>query len=381
MDRSKPNGIHQMVPSFAQYDAIGLHVQAIQKNLKQLGYESNIYFEKARSDTASLSMHYPHYRPRSSPKNIVIYHHSTSSAIPFFLFELQDYVIHVYHNITPPIYFDRINDTDALEECKNGLRQLNIVRILAQESWTVSQYNAGELSQHGIMDAEVFPLMRDYTRLSRIQPSGKVLWRFRDGKTNFLFVGRVTPNKCQHELIIALKAYQNLYNKNARLILVGGVSPNYLKSIQNTADQLGIKICMSYLEGHSSDADVLILGQLSDNDLAAFYEVSHLFMCFSEHEGFCVPLVEAMNFNLPILAHQSTAIPETMGRAGILIDKARPREFLPVMHDLVSNQDLRRSIKNHSQRQARNYTTDKLDQEFLSVLNKSLARFEQRNIQ
>jgi glycosyltransferase involved in cell wall biosynthesis len=135
----------------------------------------------------------------------------------------------------------------------------------------------------------------------------QLMQQLQDGKTNLLFIGRISPNKRQEHLLEAFTHYLTM-DREARLILVGGgdVNDPYYHHILNTIKKLRLT------------RYVMLPGQVNDAQLLAFYRTAHLFWSMSEHEGFCVPLVESMWFDVPILAYKSSAIPETLGEAGLM---------------------------------------------------------------
>jgi glycosyltransferase involved in cell wall biosynthesis len=83
---------------------------------------------------------------------------------------------------------------------------------------------------------------------------------------------------------------------------------------------------------------------VSDEELVAFYEIADLFLCASEHEGFCVPLVEAFHKQVPVLAYAATAVPHTMDGAGVLFDDKDPRHVAALMDAILSDPTLEDAI-------------------------------------
>lgn len=158
--------------------------------------------------------------------------------------------------------------------------------------------------------------------------------QLQDGKRNLLFVGRYAPNKCQHRLVAVFAHYLTL-DPDARLILVGNGDPqdSYVQHLQQTIDHYGIR------------ERVLLPGHITDAQLHAYYRTAHLFWSMSEHEGFCVPLIEAMWFDVPILAYKSSAIPETLDEAGILLtDPSDPRAMAAAAKLLARDPELRAKV-------------------------------------
>ena len=148
-----------------------------------------------------------------------------------------------------------------------------------------------------------------------------------------LFVGRVIPNKKVEDLIRFFLVYHSCYNPRSRLLLVGAQSgfERYLASLHGLVATLGA-------------AHVHFIGHVSDAELAAYYEVADLFLCASEHEGFCVPIVEAFYEEVPVLAYAATAVPATMDGAGVLYDEKDPVHVATLMDAVVSNTALRDAI-------------------------------------
>jgi glycosyltransferase involved in cell wall biosynthesis len=162
---------------------------------------------------------------------------------------------------------------------------------------------------------------------------------FDDEKTNFLFVGRVIPNKCFHDLIKVFAFYQKYIDRNSRLLLVGewvGFE-KYYQALVRMVDELGL-------------VDVVFTGHVEDNELCSYYRVADLFICLSEHEGYCVPLIEAFHFGVPVMAFDAGAVPETLHDAGILIREKRIDEIAHMAHTIVSNPEMSESIINGQDR-------------------------------
>ncbi len=369
---AKIRRIDQMLPCFAEYDAIGGHVKRISEMLNQRGYESTIYTEVELHQTKNAAKLLVHHKP--DPCAITLYHHSTGTALTQYLTHVPGYKIVDYHNITPCEYYDFIQDEPASRSCRNGLLGLDILSLFAHEAWADSTHNTGDLLDSGIKRCEVLPIMRDYSHLAGIDPESALLHKLDDGKLNLLFVGRVTPNKCQHELLLLTKAYSICRKKPARLILIGGISPGYYAKIVKIADALGLKIARDLTSQEALRADVLLLGQTTDREMATLYRASDYFVCLSEHEGFCVPLVEAMFFGLPIIANRSTAIPETLGDGGVLVDKTMTPEFVKTTLDWFDNAEVRVTLRERALKRAQGFAWPKLEARFDAVLSAAVDR-------
>jgi glycosyltransferase involved in cell wall biosynthesis len=225
-----------------------------------------------------------------------------------------------------------------------------------------SPFNARELEMRGFRDPTVLPIAIDPQKWSG-NPDPKLMDELQDGRTNIIFVGRIAPNKKQDDLITSFNHYLDL-DPAARLILLGKAEQgdayaNYLLDL----------IASLKLE----DA-VTFTGNIDNAQLAAYYRTAHLFWSMSEHEGFCVPLVEAMWFDVPVLAYNSSAVPETLAAAGILFnDKSQPRQLAALAHVLVTDLALRRKIQNAQRRQRLSFLPDEVRPILIDLVERLVA--------
>jgi glycosyltransferase involved in cell wall biosynthesis len=252
------------------------------------------------------ALHFTRYRP--SPHDLVILHYSTGSALTEYVRALRVPLILVYHNVTPPDFMTGVGLGEK-ERARRGREILADLRNQTVLSLARSEYSRTELVEMGFDNVQVLPVIMP-DELFDIPPDEGVLARFGTGdkRTSLLFVGRVAPNKRQEDLIKLLYFYRQI-DPQARLFLVGswGNSRRYADWLRQFARRLNL-----------SD-DVHLCGHVSTAELAAYYRLADVFVCMSEHEGFGIPLVESMRFGVPIVAYASTAVPGTLGGAGILI--------------------------------------------------------------
>jgi glycosyltransferase involved in cell wall biosynthesis len=154
-----------------------------------------------------------------------------------------------------------------------------------------------------------------------------------EGGSDILFVGRVVPSKAQHDLVKALWAYRRLYDARARLHLVGGTSSyEYNKSLQEFVDDLGM------------ERAVRIAGEVSDASLAAYFAVADIFLSLSVHEGFGVPLVEAMSARIPVVTLDAGAVSETAGDAALVLESVDPSYVAAALHRVCTDDLLRHRL-------------------------------------
>lgn len=319
--------VHQILATLGYGDAIGNEVLGIQRALQRAGFDSEIIVEAADPRLEPMTIDYRDAVDMVGPDDLLIHHFSLGSRASRTAFALPSRMMLIYHNITPPEFFLGVHP-QLVRQCFHGRRELSAYRHRCDLALGDSEYNREELDALGFSPTDVLHVVPDFSHLSAV-PDSRILDAFDDEWTNILFVGRVVPNKKPEDLIRFFHAYKTLYNPRARLILAGshGGFADYLAQLHSLIARLGV-------------ADVHILGQISNESLTALYDVADLFVCASEHEGFCVPLVEAFHKRVPVLAYAATAVPATMDGGGILYDNKDPRHVAALMHALTSDLSL-----------------------------------------
>ena len=323
--------VHQVLATLGYGDAIGNEVLGIQRVLRGAGFESEIFAETAEPRLERLTIDYRDMVGAVTPDDVVIHHFSIGSRASRTAYALPGRMALIYHNITPPEYFLGIHK-DLVKLCYHGRRELTAYIRRADLALGDSEYNRAELEALGFAPTGVLPVVPGFSHLD-VTPSPLVADRFDDAWTNVLFVGRVIPNKKFEDVISAFHVYRTRYNPHARLLLVGAYSgfERYLMSLQGLIARLGTP-------------DVHFLGHVSNEELTALYDVADLFLCASEHEGFCVPLIEAFHKQVPVLAYASTAVPATMDGGGVLYDTHDPFEVARLMDAVLGDARLQEAI-------------------------------------
>jgi len=327
---AKLGAIHQLLPDIVYGDAISNHALAIRSHLRQHGYQSEIFVKRREARMSAEAALWDELQP--SATDGLIYHHSIGSELTAYAVAHRGPKCFVYHNITPAGYFAPYRPGFAWM-LETGRGRLPRLAPHFPVSVGVSVFNAAELAACGFQAPGVLPIMIDPDKWN-IAPDDELMARLQDGRTNLLFVGRIAPNKQQEILIKAFGHYRQL-DRNSRLIIVGegGDSDPYFGRVRAMAAELQLS------------AHVEITGQVEDPALLAYYRTAHLYWSASAHEGFGAPLVEAMWFDIPVLALSATATPETLGTVGMLYDHD---EGLPAVADrayqLTHEPDLRRTV-------------------------------------
>ena len=327
--RGAVRAIHQLLPSLDYGDAISNQTVFISEVLRDLGYESKIFVYDIGAPMIEFATR---FEPGMiGPEDGLVYHHAIGTALTPHAIKHPGPKALVYHNITPGHFFAPWNAKFA-EILDWGRKDLHNLAPAFPVSVGDSTYNADELREAGFRDPSVMPIFVDPMRWGK-PADPEWMKMLQDGRTNILFVGRIAPNKRQEHLIAGFKEYLS-YDPQARLILVG-VWPEgdpYARFLRDEALRHGIS------------EQVFMTSKVTDAQLLACYRTAHLFWSMSEHEGFCVPLIEAMWFDVPVLAYRSTAIPETLGAGGIMFSEKRFPELAALAHLLVTDPALRRTV-------------------------------------
>ena len=323
--------VHQVLATLGYGDAIGHEVLGIQRALRAGGFESEIFVETADPRLEDLTVDYRDLVGAVSPHDILVHHFSIGSRASRTAYALPGRMMLVYHNITPPEYFIGVHK-DLVKLCFRGRRELTAYVGRCDLALGDSEYNRQELAQLGFAETGVLPVVPDFSHLD--VPADRTLAaEYDDEWTNVMFVGRVIPNKKFEDVIHAFHAYRSRYNPRARLLLVGSYSgfEPYLAMLHALVGRLGTP-------------DVHFLGHVSNEELSALYDVADLFLCASEHEGFCVPIVEAFYKRVPVLAFAATAVPATMDGAGVLYDAKDPAEVARLMDAVLTDPAIERAV-------------------------------------
>jgi glycosyltransferase involved in cell wall biosynthesis len=210
---------------------------------------------------------------------------------------------------------------------------------------------------------ETVPLVVDYDAFDA-KPDADVLRRYDDDWTNLLFVGRLSPNKKQEDLARIFYHYKRI-NPRSRLFLVGSARqvPRYRQILDELVRRLGV-------------SDVVITGGVSHAALVAYYKLASAFVCMSEHEGFCVPLIEAMRFDLPLIAYDSSAVAETLDGTGVLVHDKDHEQIAELIHCIVEDKELSADIIAKQRRRLEHYAYASTSRQFMQAISSFVAERE-----
>jgi glycosyltransferase involved in cell wall biosynthesis len=343
-----------MLPNFSYGDAVGNHVQALRGIFTAAGMKSEVFAQMRHPRVTAR--HYGDYRPFDDPRNVCFFHFSIGSPLSEFFGSLRAKKVLIYHNITPAEYLRGVNRR-AEFECRRGRRELEALRGRVDLAVADSEFNRRELEEMGYGNTEVMPIIVDFSAYD-LQPRREIMKRYRDGWKNILHVGRFVPNKKIEDVVKSFAVYKKI-NPRSRLLLVGtDVSfENYSEALRELVANLGVE-------------DVVFAGHVDDRALCTYYRLADLYLLMSVHEGFCVPLLEAMHFGVPIVAYSAAAVPGTLGGGGLLVEEKRYEEIAGMIDLVLTDDDLRGRIVAAGRRRLEEFSPAKIEAALWEILDR-----------
>ena len=351
--------IDQFLPQLRPGDALGNHALAMRKVLEAFG-PSDIFVEQADPSLRRLVKDYRQYVPASD--SAVVYHAAIGSLMAQHLLNLNTRIILDYHNVTPA-HFLAPYDIRATSLALTGRIEISQFAKRAVLAIGHSDYSLSELHGMGFEEIAKVPVLGDLGSYDT-EPNESLLRKLRAGKkgTDLLFVGRISPHKRQEDVIKVFIAYKQYFDPGARLFLVGGgSSERYSTALEDFIARMGVE-------------DVELTGPIPTTDLHSHYRNADVFVSMSEHEGFCVPLLEAMRFEIPIIAFASTAIPETLGDAGVLFQVKRYEQIAAMIHLIQSEERIRGRLITKGSQRFSELTSPANGEQILGLIERALAK-------
>jgi glycosyltransferase involved in cell wall biosynthesis len=326
--------------------------------IRKRGFQSDIYAYTIDESISEEAIYFQRFQPQIHASDILILHFALPSGMTEFLKRSSSKKALIYHNITPAHYWTGYSK-DLLHLATAGRKELESLVPFIDQAAGDSEFNCQELEQLQFRSTCVLPI---YVKQERycVPPSPFVCDSFESDTTYFLFVGRVAPNKKLEDILRLLFFYKKLYQSLVRVIFVGktNVVPAYSAALSDLRARFGLM-----------PEDVVFTGHVDWSELVAYYKKSHVFVSMSEHEGFCVPLVEAMICDTPIVAYSSTAIPYTLGDAGIQFREKDFAEIAGICHKIKEDPNFRDSVLESQRKQLQKYSMQEIEKSIDSFLS------------
>ena len=343
----RPRFAHQFHPVLAYGDAVGNDCFELQRMFWSAGVRSDLFAWEAKPEVRALVRDYKDLERLTSRDGLLLVHHSMGNDAVSEVAKLSARKAVVYHNITPAKYFEGLNE-HARRYAEVGREQLVELAKSAEFGFADSEYNRRELAEAGCANTAVVPIAIDWEQFD-VTPDPAIARALADERTAILTVGQILPQKAIHDVIASFAAYRES-DRAARLYLVGStaMSGQYLAQLQQQIAKLGIQDAVTFA------------GSVTVEQLVAYYRGATAFLTLSDHEGFCVPLLEAMRSDLPIVAHAAGAIPETLGDAGVLLEQKSPETVAAALERVVRDQTLRKELGEKGHRRVGEFSREKV---------------------
>jgi len=349
--------IFQILVTIQFGDAIGNNTRLLNRAFRLAGIESRIYAINIDNKLLKEKDIFPYNKlPPLQPQDVVIYHMCESTVINADILKMKCKKIAIYHNTTPAHFFTQYIPEMCLKQTES-LLEIQSLNNSFDRCIAVSEFNKQDLLRLGYEANKitVIPILLDFEDYKQT-PDKNTINTYNDDYTNILFVGRIVPNKKHEDIVRVFAWYKKHINPNSRLILVGSpFGDSYMNRLKMYVKALDLQ-------------DVIFPMHVSFSEILAYYSIADIFLCMSEHEGFCVPLVEAMMFNVPIVAYNSTAIPYTLGESGVLVDEKNPVLISKIINSIVNNDDIKQEIIKGQQERLRYFDSNKIFNQIQNVI-------------
>jgi glycosyltransferase involved in cell wall biosynthesis len=348
--------INQWVPAAHKGDAIGDSARRVRQMIRGAGHQSEIF--ALTIDDVLRDEVKPFADPGARAGDVTIFHFALPSPMTGAFASLGGMRILQYHNITPAAFFAPY-EPQLFRLAALGRQELASLVGRVDLALGDSEFNRQELEALGFSPTGVLPIAVDTARITTAPRTPSLERILADGLINILFVGRIVPNKRIEDHIRLAELYKRYVDSYYRFIFVGRYDavPRYYNAIRALIVQYRML-----------PERFLFTGAVTDEELSAYYRWADVYLSLSEHEGFCVPLVEAMAADVPVLAYAAGAVPETLGGSGVLFDP-KDLEFAAEMTGmLVYDRAVRSAIIEGQRRRLADFALPRVEARLLELI-------------
>ena len=348
--------VNQWVPAAHQGDAIGDSARRMRGLLRQMGHTSELYALTIDDDLQGDVR--PFADPSAQQGDLTMFHFALPSPMTEAFARLSGGRVLQYHNVTPASYFAPY-DPALFRLASIARQELSMLVGRVDLALGVSDYNRRELAALGFEPTGVLPLAVDVARITRPVQRPALDKILDDDFVNFLFVGRIAPNKKIEDHIRLAEHYKRYVDAYYRFIFVGKYDavPRYFATIRALMSEYRLL-----------NERFVFTGPVPDEDLAVYYRHSAVYISLSEHEGFCAPLLEAMAADVPVLAYSAAAVPETLGGAGVQFAPKDMEYAAELLGSLTFDDDLRRSVIAGQRKRLADFSDERIERELATVV-------------
>ena len=344
--------VHQVTGAAGRHDAVTGQMLAYGELLGGWGLAGGMHAVRVGSGAPGGIT--PLSELAAAPDELVLIHYSGWITGMGALLELPQQRALVYHNITPAKYFWSVHPAVAVI-CEVGRDMLPALVAQSRATAGVSSYNADELRAAGAREPHVVPVIADPARLRHDGAAAT-------GETPLILaVGRLAPHKRPDLVIRAFALYQQLHAPEARLLYAGALqNPPYRARLERLVAEVGAK-------------NVHLAGALEDAELARAYSQANVMLSLSEHEGFCIPLLEAFHADVPVIARPCGGMPEVGGDAVLWVEGPDLPVVAELLHLSVTDEELAAELARRGRRRAEEFSPDRVAEKVRGLIDAALA--------
>ncbi|WP_294520681.1 glycosyltransferase family 4 protein [uncultured Anaerovibrio sp.] len=339
----------QIAHAITKDDAASRQLLNMDSMLKELGYDTAMFAHKVDSRLADQVKSMEDFS--AAAEDIIIYHMTTGTSFNKWVYNYPHKIVLFYHNITPAKFFFG-NAWGSWWKCIKGRRELRKIAANSFFAWGASEYSRKELAALGMQHTEVMSIVVEPEKYTQYEPVPSMLDKYQDDVPTLLMVGRGVPHKKLDEAIAAVHWYKEHISPAIRLVLAGNIKSSYAKKLHRMVESFGLV------------DQVIFTGQISNEELCTWYRITDAVLSLSEHEGFCVPLVEGMIFDKPVFAYACSAVPETLGEAGVLLKDKSPEAIATVINNVLNDQDKLAQLADGRKKRLAAFSYDRLMEKF-----------------
>ena len=349
--------INQWVPAAHKGDAIGDSARRVRDLLRAMGHESELYALTVDDDLRHDVRPFSDAAARTG--DITIFHYALPSPMTRAFASLPSRRVLQYHNVTPAAFFAPY-DPALFRLASLGRADLETLVGRVELALGDSEYNRRELETLGFEPTGVFPIAVDTSRVTQRVARPALERILDDGLVNFLFVGRIAPNKKIEDHIRLAELYKRNVDAYYRFIFVGryDVVPRYYSTIRALMAEFRLL-----------NDRFVFTGAVPDEELALYYRHAAVYVSLSEHEGFCVPLLEAMAADVPVLAYAAAAVPDTLGGAGVQFAPKDLEYAAELLGALAFDDELRAAVVAGQRRRLADFGDARITRELANVIH------------
>jgi L-malate glycosyltransferase len=353
--------VTQWLPAAHRGDAVGDSARKVRDLLRGMGHESHLYALQIDEDMRGEVR--PFAGAEASRGDVTILHYAVPSPMTEAFASLPRGRVLQYHNVTPAHFFAPYSP-EIFRIAALGRRELATLAGRTDLALGDSEYNRQELEALGFAPTGVFPIAIDTRRITDAPPHPALERVLRDEFTNFLFVGRIVPNKRIEDIIVLAEHFKRYVDAHYRFIFVGRTDgvPRYHAAIRALVDRFQML-----------PERFVFPGAVSDWELAAYYRTARVYISMSEHEGFCVPLLEAMAAGVPVLAYASSAVPDTLGGAGVAFAEKDMEYAAELLGQLAFDPALRARVIEAQYRRLDAFTDERVAGDLQRIVQEAAA--------